>query len=135
MDPPRFAVGGGLGFISLLHLDYSHWVGSNTSVELGLTPLLFLNVGVLGLTRHVLLSSSASTERNLVVSGIVTGLYGIMDGSPAVGPGARVGYEWLGEHVGVSTTLGAIYLVGKGDSLGEGDFAPDVRLTMWFVRR
>ena len=135
MDPPRLAVGGGVGFIGLLHVDYSHWVARNTSVDLGLTPLIYLDVGGLGLTQHVPFSSSASSEHNLVVSGMVTGLVGIMDGSPAVGPGARAGYEWLGEHLGVSATLGAVYVVGQGDSLGEGDVAPDVRLTMWFVWR
>jgi hypothetical protein len=128
LQPPKFTIGGGLGMVGMLHLDYNHWVGPKTSVEFGLTPLLFLNFGVVGISQHLPLSSSASSNHNFVVSATVAGMHGIMDGLPAAGPGARIGYEWFGEGFGISFTAGAAYLIGTS-------VIPDARLTLWYVKR
>jgi len=132
---PQAAFGGGVGFMTLLHLDYRSWVEPNRSIEFTLTPLLMLNVGVVSFNKHVPLSSSASAQQNLVVSGTVTGLVGIMDGSPAFAPGVRAGYEVFSKHRGVTLSAGAIYLIGSGDSILDGELAPDLRLTVWRLKR
>ena len=132
LEPPRSAFGGGVGFMGLLHIDYHRWVADDMSIEVGLTPLFMLNVASAGATRHINLAPSASNDHNLVVSAVVVGIVGIMDGTPAFGPGVRVGYEWLARRVGISLAGGPVVFVGPRSI---GVLAPDVRLTVWGVKR
>ncbi len=131
---PKSAIGAGVGFPGLLHVDYQHWVKPQTSIEVNLTPLVLLNVGVVGVNHHIPLSSSTPQDHNLLVSGNVMTLVGMMDGSPAFGVGGRVGYEWFLKHVGFSVAAGPSLLQTTG---GPVRLQPLVggRLTMWYVKR
>ena len=134
-ETSQSAFGGGVGFINLLHLDYRSWVEPDRSIEFTLTPLLMLNVGVISFNKHTPLPSSASAKHGLVLSGTVTGLVGIMDGSPAFAPGLRAGYEVFHKHRGITLSAGGIYLIGSGDSILEGEIGPELRLTLWRLRQ
>lgn len=129
---PTSTLGAGLGFPHILHIDYSHWVENDVSVDFVLTPLFFLNIGMVGVTKHIPLSTASSSDHNVFVSGTVTGLVGFMDGSPAVGPGGRVGYEWLGKHVGIRLHGGGIVL---RTSMGRTEPGPDLGVSLLYVRR
>jgi len=131
----KTAIGGGVGFMTLMHLDYRSWIEPDRSIEFTLTPLLMLNVGVVSFNKHVPLPSSASAKQSLVLSGTVTGLVGIMDGSPAFAPGLRAGYDVFHKNLGITLSAGGIYLIGSGDSILEGELGLDLRLTVWRLRQ
>ena len=131
---PKNAFGVGVGFPDMLHLDYQQWIKPKTSIEVNLTPLVMLNIATVGLNHHIPLSASATQDHNLLISGNVMTLVGMMDGSPAFGVGGRVGYEWFLKHVGFSVAGGPTLLQTTGgptrlESLVGG------RLTLWFLKR
>ena len=128
---PNYAVGGGVGFAGLLHVDYQRWVATNTSIELGLTPLLLHNVVALAFTQHINLApANGSTNHNFLVSGMAVSVINI--GGIMTGPGVRIGYEMLTKRFGISLTAGPAIAIG-----GEfgGQILPDARLTLWRVKR
>jgi len=135
LDPPRHAIGGGIGFIGFLHLDYSAWLSDKMSIDIGVTPLFYLNLAAIGLTGHQPLWTGPDIEHNAVFSATVVGLHGIMDGLPGAGPGARVGYELMTEHLGISATAGAFLALGAPGPGGDLHVLPDVRLTISDVFR
>lgn len=129
---PKYTLGGGPGFIHLLHVDYSRWIKEDLSLGFSLTPLLMLNVATIGVNKHVSLLQKGKMEHNFLVSGGVTGIVGIMDGSPAIGPNGRVGYEWLGERFGFRSYLGGLVI---WTSQNDVDFGPDVGFSLLYVKR
>ncbi len=131
LESPRYAIGGGIGFAGLVHVDYQKWVTDNHSIEVGLTPLLLHNVAALAVNQHINMApSSTSAEHNLVVGATYVGIVNL--GGVAAGPGVRVGYELLMRRFGFSLTGGPGIVLGGQFS---GDLLPDVRLTLWGVRR
>ena len=127
LDPPRSAIGCGVGFTGLLHIDYQRWMTDHTSFEVGLTPLVLHNVVAVAVTQHINIASSAtSSDTNLVLSGMWMHIFNL--GGIAGGPGARVGVERMGQRFGVSLAGGPAIAIG-----GEfnGDLLGDARLTLW----
>ena len=126
LDPPRSAIGCGVGFTGLLHIDYQRWITGHTSFEVGLTPLLLHNVVVVAVTQHINIASSAT---NLVSSGMWMQIVNM--GGIAGGPGVRVGVEHMNQRFGFSLAGGPAIAIG-----GEfhGDLLGDARLTFWKVK-
>ncbi len=146
LDPPRATIGGGVGFVGLLHVDYQRWVKDHTSIEVGLTPMILHNVAAVALTRHIDMGQGGSGDQHLLVSGTLGGMVNLA--GVAAGPGVRVGYERLTGRFRVSLAAGAIVAIHRvefwpmgGDVpwIDRGEFAgkiiPDVRLTFWAVKR
>ncbi len=67
-----------------------------------------------------------------MVSGTMGCIVGMMDGTPAGGPGGRIGYELMTEKVSLGLTAGGFVAVG---SSWDVNLLPDVRLTLSYVRR
>jgi hypothetical protein len=130
--PVRHSLGGGPGFIGLAHVDYSRGLRDGWRFEAGLTPLLLLNVGVVGATRYWTVGTDPTAEYNVLLSGTVGGIVAIIDGTPAFGPGSRVGFERVSEHVGLSVAAGGLLVFGPEL---EQTFLPDARLTVSKVWR
>ena len=127
--PPRYAIGGGLGWTGMIHVDYQNWITEKTSVELGLTPLLLHNVLLVSANRHIEISKTPSTNRNLLVSGSYLGIANI--GFIYNGVGVRVGYESLKNRVGYSLVGGPFVRLDIADSQPM----LDVRATVWWIKR
>ena len=131
LPPLKSAIGGGVGFAGLLHIDYQRWVASNTSIELGLTPMVLHNVVAGAVTQHIPLNANTkSVNTNLVLSGMWVHIINM--GGIAGGPGFRAGIEALGKRYGASLAGGpAIAIGGEFD----GTLLVDARLTLWRVKR
>ena len=127
-------MGAGVGFAELIHLDYQRWVTEKTSIDVALTPLLVLNIVSVGASRHIPMVSSDTRAHNIVLSGNALVLVGMMDGSPALGVGGHVGYEWLLEHFGISASGGPLVLQTTGGP-GRTELGASWRVTAWWVRR
>ena len=125
----RAAFGVGIGYPSLLHLDYQRRMMNNMSWEIGLTPMLMHNVVSIAVTKHVDLNSTASSDTDFLVSGMWTHIVNI--GGIAGGPGVRVGVERMSQRSGYSLTGGPLVVIG-----GEfnGDLLFDIRLTRWKLK-
>lgn len=83
LAPPRSALGGGIGYMGVVHIDYQRWVAERTSIEVGLTPLLVHNVVAVGVTQHIRLAPAATTsDTSLVLTGMWMHIVN-MGGSPA----------------------------------------------------
>ena len=119
-------IGGGIGFMQLLHFDYSRMLDSDRSFDVSVTPLVMLNIGSFGMTKYYLPKNQIFVSPNLMV------FVGIMDGSPAIGPGVRIGYQVLGDKVGVKAYVGGNVLWTSMNNIQPG---PDVGLTVVKVRR
>ena len=119
-------IGGGLGYMQLLHVDYSRMLDPDRSFDVSVTPLLMLNIGSFGMTKYYLSNNQIFVTPNLML------FIGIMDGSPAFGPGVRIGYQFIGERVAVKTYVGGNVLY---TSLNNIQPVPDVGLTVLKVRR
>jgi len=132
LPPVRHSLGAGVGFVGLVHVDYSRGLAEGWRLDAGLTPLLVLNVGVVGATRLLPIGTDAHAQYNLLLSGTVGGIVGMMDGTPAAGPGARIGIERVSKHVGLSVAAGGLAVVGQGLNVSP---LPDVRLTLCRVWR
>lgn len=131
-SPVNHSLGAGIGWVGMVHVDYSRGLREGWRVEAGLTPLLVLNVGVVGATRYVPLHSTARAEHNLLMTGTVGGIVGILDGTPAFGPGGRLGAERVSDKVGIAVTAGGLVVVGADLDVSP---LPDVRLTLSRVWR
>ena len=130
--PIRHSLGAGPGFVGLLHVDYSRGLREGWRLDAGLTPLLLLNVGVVGATHYWTVGTAPKAEYNVLLSGTAGGIVGIMDGTPAFGPGSRAGFERVSEHVGLSVAAGGLLVFGPDF---DRTFLPDVRLTVSKVWR
>ena len=126
LDLPRSAIGWGVGFTGLLHIDYQRWMADHTSFEVGLTPLVLHNVVAVAVTQHINIAPSAT---NLVLSGMWMQIVNM--GGIAGGLGVRVGVEHMNQRFGVSLAGGPSIAIG-----GEfhGDLLGDARLTFWKVK-
>ena len=125
-------LGVGLGFVHLLHIDYRRPFKEELSFELSVTPLLMLNVVTFGVSKQVPLTYTAQLQRQLSLSGGVMGIVGIMDGSPALGPNIRFGYERLGKRFGYRLYLGGGVV---WTSLNEITVMPDCGFSILRVKR
>ena len=128
----RHSLGAGPGFVGLLHVDYGRGLRDGWRLDAGLTPLLLLNVGVVGATRYWTVGTDPKAEYNALLSGTMGGIVGIMDGTPAFGPGSRIGFERVSEHVGLAVVAGGLVVFGSNL---EASFLPDVRFTVSRVWR
>jgi hypothetical protein len=131
---PQSAVGGGVGALGLLHVDYRRWITPGYSVEALVSPVLVWNLGLVGLTRHVPVSSTPKVQRNVVFSATAGGVVFICCGTYGA-VGGQLGYEWLSKTrgLGIGVTAGALYLPKVWpEDLG---LLPDVRITVWRIRR
>ena len=131
LAPPRSALGGGIGYTGIVHIDYQRWVADRTSIEVGLTPLLLHNVVAVGVTQHIRLAPAATTsDTSIVLTGMWMHIVNM--GGIAGGPGARVGVEHLWQKFGISLATGPAVALG-----GEfhGDILVDARLTLWRLKR
>ena len=131
LESPRSAIGGGVGFPGLIHVDYQRWLGSGTFVEVGLTPLGLHNVGAVSINQELNLApNSARVDHGVTVG--VHWVHIVNIGGIAGGPGVRLGYQFRTRRFGVSLSSGSVTTVG-GEFAGEGGF--DTRLTLWRVKR
>jgi len=129
--PPTSAVGGGVGFPGIVHVDYQRWIGKHTFVELGLTPLLLHNVVSVGLNQELRLSpSSWKTEHGLAVGAEWMHIVNI--GGIAGGPGVQLGYQFRRGWFGMSVSGWVGQAVG-GEFSGEG--LQSTNVTLWAVKR
>jgi hypothetical protein len=124
---PNYGIGGGVGFTSLLHIDYQNWINEKSSIEVGLTPMLLHNVLLVAYNHHINLKTEGTRTHNLVASGGYLGIANL--GFIFNGVGARVGYEILGDKRGFSLVVGGFV------SPDELKALPSVRLTIWGLKR
>ena len=123
LEAPRSAIGGGVGFPGLIHVDYQRWLGKGTFVELGLTPMLLHNVGAVSINQEFNLTANSSR----VDHGIAVGAHWVHIvniGGIAGGPGVRLGYQFRTRGFGISLSSGFVSNLGT-----------DTRITFWRVKR
>ena len=131
--PPRSAWGWGVGLpLPLPHLDYRRWVSQRLSIDLSVSPWLFANLAHAGLTVHLPLASSATSEKSLIFSGNAGAALLLCCGSGS-GPGIEIGYAELSPQTnrGVSYTARALFIEMFGAPRG----LYEVRVTWWRVSR
>lgn len=128
---PQWAVGGGVGFAGLVHVDYQRWIDDRSFVEVGLTPLLLHNVVSVAFNQELpLASGSGQSEHGLTVG--ATWVHVVNMGIIVGGPGARLGYQFRRGGFGASVSGGAGVALGAEN---RGYVIPDARITLWQVKR